>query len=479
MKKQVCSPLGLMGLLTLLFCFPKLHAVNLALNRPVYTSSNYNSSYTGTKAVDGTVSAASKWTSDGNSSTSYMYVDLGSQKSISSVVVKHAGAAGEWTSYNTSNFGIYTWNGSGWDLRSNVSGNTNSVTTHNFSATARYVLLQIWDAGIDNYARIPEMEVHSGGGSGGCNIVLNASGTSSIKWTFANSQFSSRTCGTISAGCGTNDWNVTCSSGCGFHIDDDYYADDWIRYNSQDQNISCGENVYAPFAGTVLYAGRLTYSYGRTVIIRSTANNGFAFRVAHLQSISGSVTTGGSVSEGQYLGKVGDDDGTSNGETSNFGCHAHAVLYKNINNSTALANLGGGHAPSGDIGSQTSATTYAAPYYLDATCSNKQGGSSQDLLVAGIQALQCSSALNQLEIYPHPIQGQATVRWEQQGHAPVKIAVVNLMGQTVKEIQPRIGSVQGIQSLSVSFTDLKSGIYFLKLQSGNETLTKKITVIQN
>lgn len=464
------------SLMLLILAVFDLHAGNLALNQPVLTSSNYSSAFSGNKAVDGITSATSKWTSNGSSGYTWLRVDLGSSQSISSVVVKHAGAAGEWSAFNTSAFRIFVYN-NGWVLKSTTTNNTANVTTHNFSANARYVLLWIDDAGIDNYARIPEFEVHGGG----CAITLNSSGTSSIGWIFSNSQFTSRTCGTISAGCGTQNWNVTCSSGCSYHIDDDYYADDWIRFRSVSpyDNISCGENVHAPFDGTVLYANRLAYSYGRTVILRSSANNTFAFRVSHLQSIAAGITSGATVSQGQIIGKVGNDAGTSGAV---FVCHAHAVLYKNITTGNALTNLMGGHAPSGDIGSQTAATTWAAPYYLDAGCVNKHASAvSEELLQKATLALQNTTkmVLRDLEIFPHPIQESATIRWNQTINAEVNLKLVNLLGQIVLEMNPSQSFQRGTQSLQLQTTQLKSGLYFLQVQSGEEILTRKVTILHH
>lgn len=479
MKNHYNRFVGLVGLVIFVFSSARVQAVNYALNRPVTTSSNYSSSYTGAKAVDGVASSASKWTSNGASATSWMWIDLGSNKTITSVVVKHAGAGGEQTYYNTTNFRIETWNGSSWVIKATITNNTASTTTHTFASTSTSrVRLYITDAGIDNYARIPEVEVHGGSG---CTVTLS-SGTSSIGWIYGGgSTFTSRTCGSIGAGCGSNNWNVTCSSGCGLHIGDDYYADDWIRYNSSWANISCGENVYAPFAGTILYANRLSYSYGRTVIIRSSQSTGFAFRVAHLQSIASGITTGATVAQGQLIGQVGNDDGTSNGEGSNFVCHAHAVLYKNIGTTAALNNLGGGHAPSGSV-SGSGPSTYAAAYYLDAAgCSNKTDG-EDEMEAANIASEapvpSAEGNLSGLEVYPHPVSGSATLRWQQSATAEVNIKLVNMMGQSVREVSASGVFDAGSQSVSMETGSLKSGMYFLIVQDKQGSLVKKITVIQ-
>jgi murein DD-endopeptidase MepM/ murein hydrolase activator NlpD len=474
MKNHFSLASGLCGLVVIVFSFFRVQAANVALNKPTYTSSNYTSAYTGAKAVDGQTTVASKWTSNGSSSTSWLYVDFGSNQSITKVVVKHAGAAGEATYYNTSNFRIETWNGSSWVIKATITNNTASTTTHNFAATSTSrVRLYITDAGIDNYARIPELEAHT---SSGCAVTLST-GTSSIGWIYQNSTFTSRTCGPISSGCGSNNWNVTCSSGCGLHIGDDYYADDWIRSNSSGTNISCGENVYAPFAGTILFAGRMTYSYGRTVILRSSQSTGFAFRVAHLQSMN--VSTGNTVTQGQLLGKVGNDDGTSNGEGSNFVCHAHAVLYKNITTGNGVTNLSGGHAPSGSV-SGSGPSTYAGAYYLDAGCTNKTSDDEMEASIIANEATVPSAEGNLygLEVYPHPVSGSATLRWNQSEAAEVTIKVINMMGQSVREVSASGVFDSGSQAIDLDASALQSGMYFLIVQDKQGSLVKKITVIQ-
>ena len=128
-------------------------------------SSSYSAAFRGDKAYDGIVSAASKWTSNGTTADSWLALDLGRSYDVTQFVVKHAGSAGELTSYNAQAFRLESGTSlSGpWTTQTTVANtaqaNTSSVTLA-APITTRYVRLYITDAGIDNYARIPELEVY-------------------------------------------------------------------------------------------------------------------------------------------------------------------------------------------------------------------------------------------------------------------------------------------------------------------------------
>jgi PKD repeat protein len=128
-------------------------------------SSSYSGSFGGDKAYDGVVSVASKWTSDGSTVDSWLALDLGTQYELSGFIVRHAGAAGELSGFNTQ---AYRFESGGslsgpWTTLATVSNaaQENVMTTLLASlATTRFVRLYVTDAGVDNYARIPELEVY-------------------------------------------------------------------------------------------------------------------------------------------------------------------------------------------------------------------------------------------------------------------------------------------------------------------------------
>jgi PKD repeat protein len=139
---------------------------NLARDAAAWSaSSSFSGDYGGDKAYDGLVTAASKWTSNGSSSTSWLALDLGTEANINGFIVRHAGDAGEEQYYNTEAFRLESGSSldGPWSTVTTVD-NSQQDNTSTVALTAdestRYVRLYITDAGIDNYARIPEFEVY-------------------------------------------------------------------------------------------------------------------------------------------------------------------------------------------------------------------------------------------------------------------------------------------------------------------------------
>jgi len=146
---------------------PATPSVNLALNRPAIGSTACASTEGPAKAVNGSVSGG--WPDKFCSKVSdrYLRVDLGSNQTISSFVVKHAGAGGESTAFNTRDFRFETRTSSGsYTTAASVTGNTASVTTTTVTArSARYVRLRVSageQANAAGPARIYELEVYNG-----------------------------------------------------------------------------------------------------------------------------------------------------------------------------------------------------------------------------------------------------------------------------------------------------------------------------
>lgn len=136
--------------------------VNLALNAvDCLQNSAYNSDYNCQMAYDGNLST--KWVSDGTSIQSSIVVDLGGVKDISKIVVKHAGANGEPKESNTEQFKIEYGSSNIWGPWTHFGIIDNydraNESEVNVDFTARYVHLYIIDPGVDNYSRIPEIEI--------------------------------------------------------------------------------------------------------------------------------------------------------------------------------------------------------------------------------------------------------------------------------------------------------------------------------
>jgi predicted alpha-1,2-mannosidase len=137
---------------------------NVALNKPATGSTPCASTEGPEKAFNGSVSGGNsdKWCS--LQSMPFLQVDLGATTSIVSFTVRHAGAGGESTSFNTRDFDIaVSGDGTNFATVVQVRGNTASVTNHAMAATGRFVRLNVITPtqGSDTAARIYELEVYA------------------------------------------------------------------------------------------------------------------------------------------------------------------------------------------------------------------------------------------------------------------------------------------------------------------------------
>lgn len=439
--------------------FSTTQAQNLAQGKPVVTSSNYSSSYAGNKAVDGILSASSKWTSAAANVHHWMYIDLQSSYNINSVKVKHAGAAGEAAHFNLQAYQIQYWN-SGWQHAASINNtHQQSITSSSVSFSARYVRIYITDPGIDNIARVPEVEIYSTPAN---TSVLNPSGDSHLAWPFHNSAIN---CSNRMQGSGG--WYVTCSTNCGAHKNGDYYADDWVTAYG-----TMNKPMYSPISGTIIYADWVNANtnptgdplYGRQVVVLSSQNNTFAFRVAHLETIS--VSVGNTVSEGDLLGYIG-STGNSDGP------HAHTVLYRNL--STWARN----HL---SLGGYLSSSYYAAPFYFDAAClgarvtnTNPEKSVKKQVIMEGLHKVDPTQ---KLAVFPNPIRSNSVARFSLGTDSEVSLAVYDLSGRKVKTLINSEQRQAGETRVELNNQGLKSGMYILILKTGDRQQSIKIKVMK-
>ncbi|SNS97149.1 discoidin domain-containing protein [Actinoplanes regularis] len=205
---------------------------NIALDRAASGSTACTSTDTPAQAVNG--NAADKWCS--SAASPYLQVDLGAPRTLSSFVVRHAGAGGESDQLNTKNFNIQTsLNGTSWTTAATVSGNTAKITTSTIAAqTARYVKLNITTPtqGSDATARIYELEVKGRTGAFGGSwstpldqtVATDPDGSGNVVVTFesgrqarfgrnANGTYTSPLGQSVSLVRGTSNWTLRDSSG--------------------------------------------------------------------------------------------------------------------------------------------------------------------------------------------------------------------------------------------------------------------------
>jgi PKD repeat protein len=152
---------------------------NLALGAVDWAaSSTFSIGSGGDKAYDGVVSEGSKWTSDGGSVESWLALDLGAEHAVNGFIVRHAGDAGEPGYFNTEGFRLEmgeSLDGPWQTLAAvaNVDQENVSITILESDVTARFVKLHVTDAGIDDYARIPELEVYGSAVVVSENLIVN------------------------------------------------------------------------------------------------------------------------------------------------------------------------------------------------------------------------------------------------------------------------------------------------------------------
>jgi predicted alpha-1,2-mannosidase len=136
--------------------------VDLALRTTATADSSCGTSETADKAFNGSWLGgwSDKWCSQGTSK--WLQTDLGSTRHVGSVVLRHAGAGGEYPAWDTRDFDLLTsTDGTTWTTSASVRGNTADNTTTTVNADARYVRLNVVTPASDGNtaARIYEMDV--------------------------------------------------------------------------------------------------------------------------------------------------------------------------------------------------------------------------------------------------------------------------------------------------------------------------------
>lgn len=86
---------------------------------------------------------------------------------------------------------------------------------------------------------------------------------------------------------------------------------------------------------------------------------------------------------------------------------------------------------------------------------------------------EISNSLKSFEIYPNPFLNATTMRFELYHSTDVKITLHNSSGQLISKLSE--GLLQpGWHDLSIEANNLKPGIYFLLMQTGEKSLTRKL-----
>ncbi len=80
--------------------------------------------------------------------------------------------------------------------------------------------------------------------------------------------------------------------------------------------------------------------------------------------------------------------------------------------------------------------------------------------------------------YPSPVTGTATIDFTMGTAGRVSIAVYDVAGRRVASLLDTSSRAAGPGSVSFNASSIPSGVYFVKMQTSSQTLTKKITVVK-
>ena len=82
--------------------------------------------------------------------------------------------------------------------------------------------------------------------------------------------------------------------------------------------------------------------------------------------------------------------------------------------------------------------------------------------------------MNDVAIYPNPVNNHANVDFTLTESSIVNVAIVNMLGETVKNNTYKL--VAGNHQIDFDVTNITSGVYFIQLDINGQTSTQKITV---
>lgn len=82
-----------------------------------------------------------------------------------------------------------------------------------------------------------------------------------------------------------------------------------------------------------------------------------------------------------------------------------------------------------------------------------------------------------LGVYPNPLRSNGTVQFELYRPGPVNVSIYNVLGQRVLTVTSGQQSA-GRSEAHFNVADLPGGLYFVRLQSGSFSQTRRITVVR-
>jgi hypothetical protein len=99
------------------------------------------------------------------------------------------------------------------------------------------------------------------------------------------------------------------------------------------------------------------------------------------------------------------------------------------------------------------------------------GGSYTDTCNYTVGLKEADINSNEISIYPNPATNILNVSFTNSGNQSINMTVFNTLGEIV--INKNLGKMQGELSYPANISELTGGIYFLKVQIGEKSITKK------
>ena len=81
--------------------------------------------------------------------------------------------------------------------------------------------------------------------------------------------------------------------------------------------------------------------------------------------------------------------------------------------------------------------------------------------------------INYISVYPNPASDELTINYQLKKSAVVNINLIDLQGKQHMVLNKETNAM-GIQTESLNISHLPPGVYFLRLQAGNDVVTKKV-----
>lgn len=82
----------------------------------------------------------------------------------------------------------------------------------------------------------------------------------------------------------------------------------------------------------------------------------------------------------------------------------------------------------------------------------------------------------QLSMYPNPASTELTIKIDLKYSSSTNLKIIDLTGKTVKDFTDVLSHESGMYKAHLDISDLKAGIYFVRVKQQNEVLSKKLIV---